>query len=127
MAFAASSRLLDWLAVGVGATLGLTTGVTAGTFVGNSSRIADTLVLSTDLDSSMILVPHFGVQIEPPPWRGFSLTAHAPQKQDMINGLDSYLPNGDFQSANRSVVLMCAPRGAPATNYRVGVSVSIRL
>ena len=109
MAMAASSRLLDWLAIGVGATLGLTTGVTAGTFVGNSTRIAETLTLSTDLESSMVFAPHFGAQIEPTSWLGFSLTAHSPQKQDMINGLDSYLPNGDFQRANRSVVLAWMP------------------
>jgi hypothetical protein len=109
MAMAASSRLLDWLAVGVGATLGLTTGVTAGTFVGNSARIAQTLVLSTALESSMVFAPHFGAQIEPTSWLSFSLTAHAPQKQDMVNVLDSYLPNGDFQRANRSVVLAWMP------------------
>jgi len=109
MAFAASSRLFDWLAIGMGATLGLTNRVTAGTFVGNSARIAQTLVLSTALESSMVLAPHFGVQIEPTPWLGFSVTAHAPQKQDMINVLDSYLPNGDFQRANRDVVLAWMP------------------
>jgi long-chain fatty acid transport protein len=109
MAMAASSRLLDWLAVGVGATLGLTTGVTAGTFVGNSARIAQSLVLSTALESSMIFAPHVGALIEPTSWLSFSLTAHAPQKQDMINVLDSYLPNGDFQRANRSVVLAWMP------------------
>ncbi|HTU58722.1 MAG TPA: hypothetical protein VMF89_09815, partial [Polyangiales bacterium] len=81
MAFAASSRLFDWLAIGVGATLGLTNRVTAGTFVGNSARIAQTLVLSTALESSMVLAPHLGAQIEPTPWLGFSLTVHAPQKQ----------------------------------------------
>jgi long-chain fatty acid transport protein len=109
MAFAASSRLLDWLAVGIGATLGLTNRVTAGTFIGNSARVGQSLVLSTALESSMVLSPHFGVQIEPKPWLGFSLTLHAPQKQDMINVLDSYLPNGDFQRANRDVVLAWMP------------------
>ena len=109
MALAASSRLLDWLAIGVGTTIGLTTAVRAGTFVGNSNRIAETLVLSTDLDATLIVAPHFGLQIEPISWLGFSLTAHAPQKQDMINGLDNYLPNGDFQRADRSVVLDWMP------------------
>jgi long-chain fatty acid transport protein len=109
MAFAASSRLFDWLSVGIGATLGLTNRVTAGTFIGNSVKVAQTLVLSTALESSMVLSPHFGVQIEPKPWLGFSLTLHAPQKQDMINVLDSYLPNGDFQRANRDVVLAWMP------------------
>jgi hypothetical protein len=109
MAVAASSRLLDWLAIGVGATIGLTTGVKAGTFVGNSDRIAQSLVLSTDLDATLALAPHFGVQIEPTSWLGVSLTAHAPQKQDMINGLDNYLPNGDFQRAERTLVLDWMP------------------
>ncbi|HET8937184.1 MAG TPA: hypothetical protein VFN67_27270 [Polyangiales bacterium] len=109
MAFAVGSRLLDWLAIGVGATLGLTNSVTAGTFIGNSSRVAQTLVLATDLQASLTLAPHFGVQIEPTPWLAFSLTAHSPQKQEMGAGLVNFLPNGDLQEATRSVVLDWMP------------------
>lgn len=109
MAFAAGSRVLDWLAVGVGATLGLANTVVAGTFIGNSSQVAKTLVLSTDLEASLTFSPHFGLQLEPAPWLAFSLTAHAPQKQEMIAGLVNFLPNGDLQDATRTVVLDWMP------------------
>jgi hypothetical protein len=109
MAFALGSRVLDWLAIGAGATLGLSNGVTAGTFIGNSSRVAETLVLSTDLQASLTFAPHVGVLIEPTPWLAFSLTAHSPQKQEMEAGLVNFLPNGDLQEATRLVVLDYMP------------------
>lgn len=109
MAFAVGSRLLDWLAIGMGATLGITNSVTAGTFIGNSSRVAETLVLATDLQAALSFAPHFGVQIEPTSWLAFSLTAHSPQKQEMGTGLVNFLPNGDLQEATRSIVLDWMP------------------
>jgi long-chain fatty acid transport protein len=105
----AGSQLLDWLAIGAGVSLNLTNEVAAATFVGNSSRIAETLQLSTRLQAKTSVSPYFGAQISPLPALQLSLTAHAPKQTNMDMDLSTYLPNGDLQTATRKVVLDYMP------------------
>lgn len=109
LAFGAGSQLLDWLAIGLGLTLSLTNTADAATYVGNSSQIAESLQLSTDVEVSMGVAPHAGVLITPSAGLDFSLTAHSPQKMDIVTGFSTFLPNGDLQRAERTATLAWLP------------------
>jgi long-chain fatty acid transport protein len=109
LAFGAGSQLLDWLAFGVGATLNLTNSADAGTFVGNSAQIPDTLQLSTKIKVSTGISPYFGFAMTPVDRLDISVTAHTPQKMEIVTGFSTFLPNGDLQRADRTATLAWEP------------------
>jgi long-chain fatty acid transport protein len=130
LAFGAGSQLLDWLALGAGLTLSLTNTADAATYVGNSGQIAESLQLSTEIEVSMGVAPHVGVLITPFAGLDISLTAHSPQKMDIVTGFSTFLPNGDLQRAERTATLAWMPWTFAAgaqfdflrnTSHRLGV------
>jgi long-chain fatty acid transport protein len=133
MAFAASSQLFDWLSVGVGVTLSLTNSADAGTYVGNSAMIPETLLLNTKIEVSTGVAPNFGIVVTPLAGLDLSLTVHTPQKLEIVTGFATFLPNGDLQRAERTATLAWEPwmlaLGAQydfvrSTLHRMGVVVS---
>jgi long-chain fatty acid transport protein len=109
MAFGASSQVLEWLAVGVGATLSLANKADAGTFVGDSGRIPETLLLNTKVEVSTGVAPNFGAVLTPLPGLEISLVAHSPQKMEIVTSFSTFLPNGDLQRADRTATLAYEP------------------
>jgi long-chain fatty acid transport protein len=109
LAFGASSQVLDWLALGVGVTLSLTNTADAGTYVGDSAHISETLQLSTEIEVSTGFAPNFGAVLTPLPGLEVSLVAHAPQKMEIVTGFSTFLPNGDLQRADRTATLAYEP------------------
>jgi len=105
----ASSQVTDWLSLGVGVTLSLTNSADAGTFVGNSAQIAETLQLSTKIKVAIGVAPIFGAVITPIEGLEISVTAHAPQKLEIETGFSTFLPNGDMQRADRTATLAYEP------------------
>jgi hypothetical protein len=109
LAFAAGSQLTSWLSIGVGVTLSLTNSADAGTYVGNSAMIPDTLLLNTKIKVSTGVAPNFGAVITPFEGLDISLTVHTPQKLEIITGFATFLPNGDLQRADRTATLAWEP------------------
>lgn len=109
LAFGASSQLLDWLSIGVGVTLSLTNSADAGTYVGNSDMIAETLQLDTQVKVSTGVAPNIGLVATPTDGLDISLTVHSPQKLQIVTGFSTYLPNGDLQHAERTATLAWEP------------------
>lgn len=102
LAFGAGTHPLRWLSLGVSFTLSLGNSANAVTYVGNSAKLEETLQLSTKVDVSANLAPHFGALIEPIESLHIALTLHTPQKMVIDTGFGTYLPNGDLQYAQRS-------------------------
>lgn len=117
LAFGVSSQVLEWLALGVGVTLSLTNEADAGTYVGDSSRISETLQLSTEIEVSTGVAPNFGAVLTPLPGLEVSLVAHAPQGMEIVTGFSTFLPNGDLQRADRTATLAYEP-------WKLGLGVS---
>ena len=109
MAFGAGSQLTKWLSVGVGVTLSLTNTAEAGTYVGNSAMIPETLLLNTQIKVSTGVAPNFGVVLTPIEGLDISLTVHTPQKLEIVTGFATFLPNGDLQRADRTATLAWEP------------------
>ena len=133
MAFGAGSQLLPWLYLGVGVTLSLTNTADATTYVGNSAMIAETLLLNTKVEVSTGLSPNLGLLVSPFDGLDLSLTAHMPQKLEIVTGFATFLPNGDLQRAERTTTLAWEPwmisLGAQydfikSAGHRLGVVVS---
>ncbi len=101
LAFGAGTHPLRWLSLGVSFTLSLGNAANAVTYVGNSAKLKETLQLSTRVDVSASVAPHFGALIEPIKTLHIALTAHSPQKMVIDTGFGTYLPNGDLQYARR--------------------------
>jgi len=51
------------------------------------------------------MAPHFGAVITPVDGFDISLTAHSPQKMEIVTGFSTFLPNGDLQRADRTATL----------------------
>lgn len=109
LAFGASTQLLRWLSLGVGVTLSLTNTADATTYVGNSAMIAETLRLDTNIQVSTGVAPNVGVMLTPLAGLDISLTAHSPQRMEIVTGFATFLPNGDLQRAERTAVLAWEP------------------
>lgn len=109
LAFGAGSQVTDWLSLGVGVTLSLTNTAEAGTFVGNSSKIGETLLLDTNIKVATGVAPNLGAVLMPLEGLEVSLTVHAPQKMEIVTGFSSFLPNGDLQRADRTATLAWEP------------------
>lgn len=109
LAFGASSQVLDWLSLGAGVTLSLANSADAGTFVGNSAMIAETLQLETQINVSTGIAPYFGAVVTPLAGLDVSLTVHTPQKMEIETGFSTFLPNGDLQRALRTSTLAWEP------------------
>ena len=93
LAFGAGSQILPWLSIGVGVTLSLTNSADAGTYVGNSAMIPETLLLNTQIKVSTGVAPNFGAVITPFDGLDISLTVHTPQKLEISTGFATFLPN----------------------------------
>lgn len=100
-ALSAGSQVFDWLALGIGAALSLKTVADAGTYVGNSARISETLQLSTKLSVPLGVSPFFGAVLTPLAGLDVSLTVHTPQEMELDMAVSTFLPNGDLQRARR--------------------------
>jgi long-chain fatty acid transport protein len=109
LAFGASSQVTDWLALGAGVTLSLTNSAEAGTFVGNSAMIPETLQLETQIKVSTGIAPYFGAVATPIDGLDLSLTVHTPQDMEIATGFSTFLPNGDLQRAARTATLAYEP------------------
>jgi len=109
LSFGAGSQVLDWLAVGVGVTLNLANTADAGTFVGNSAMIPETLQLETKIKVSTGIAPYFGAVVTPLEGLDVSVTVHTPQKMEITTGFSTFLPNGDLQRADRKSTLAWEP------------------
>ncbi len=101
LAFGAGSQITKWLAFGVSFTLGLTNGADAGAYVGNGTKIPQTLQLSTQVDVSANVSPHFGLLLEPLDDLDLTFTLHSPQKMEINTGFGISQPSGDSQYAYR--------------------------
>jgi long-chain fatty acid transport protein len=102
LAFGAGSRPLRWLSLGVSFTLSLGNSADAGTYVGNSAKLGQTLQLSTKIDVAASVSPHAGLVVEPIETLHIALTVHSPQQMVINTRFGTYLPNGDLQYAERS-------------------------
>lgn len=109
LAFGAGSQIFEWLSIGVGVTLSLTNSADAGTYVGNSAMIPETLLLNTQIKVSTGVAPNFGAVLTPVDGLDISLTVHTPQKLEIATGFATFLPNGDLQRADRTAVLAWEP------------------
>lgn len=109
LAFGASSQLLDWLSVGVGVTLSLTNSADAGTYVGNSDMIAESLQLDTKIKVNTGVAPILSANLTPIDGLDIGLTAHTPQKLEVATRFSTFLPNGNLQSADRTATLAWEP------------------
>lgn len=101
LAFGAGSKPLDWLSLGISFTLSLGNTANASTYVGNSAKLDETLLLSTKVDVSASVSPHGGILIEPIDSLDIAFTVHSPQKMVIDTSFGTYLPNGDLQWARR--------------------------
>lgn len=102
LAFGAGSRIWDGLSIGLSFTLGLSNGADAGAYVGNSSMLAETLQLSTEVDVAASVSPHVGLSYDRDDGYSVSFTLHSPQKVEIETEFGIYLPNGDLQRAKRT-------------------------
>lgn len=109
LAFGVGSQVTDWLALGVGVTLSLTNSANAGTFVGNSAQIGQTLLLDTGIKVTTGVAPDLGAVVTPIEGLTGSLTIHTPQKMEIKTGFSTFLPNGDLQRADRPSTLAWEP------------------
>jgi long-chain fatty acid transport protein len=109
LAFGASSQLLDWLSVGVGVTLSLTNSADAGTYVGNSDMIAQSLQLDTKIKVMTGVAPIMSANITPVDGLNIGLTVHTPQKLEVATRFSTFLPNGNLQAADRTATLAWEP------------------
>jgi len=109
LSFGASSQLTDWLALGVGVTLSLANSADAGTYVGNSDMIAETLQLDTKIKVVTGVAPILGAALTPIDGLDVSLTVHTPQKMEVATRFSTFLPNGNLQSADRTATLAWEP------------------
>lgn len=102
LAFAGSSQVTDWLAVGLSFTLGLKNIASAGTYISNANDTEGTLNLSTEVDVKTSVSPHLGVVATPIDDLDLALTVHSPQKFVIETGFAALLPNGNLQQAVRT-------------------------
>jgi len=109
LSFGASSQLLDWLSLGVGVTLSLTNSADAGTYVGNSDMIAETLQLATKIKVMTGVAPIMSANITPVEGLDIGLTVHTPQKLEVATRFSTFLPNGNLQAADRTATLAWEP------------------
>lgn len=109
LAFGGASQVTKWLSLGAGVTLSLANSADAGTYVGNSAQIPETLQLDTRIKVSTGVAPHFGATLTPIEGLDVSVTAHTPQKMEIVTGFSTFLPNGDLQRADRTSTLAWEP------------------
>lgn len=109
LAFGAGSKLTDWLSLGLNFTLNLSNTADAGTYVGDSGNLNETLLLSTKIKASVGIAPHFAVLLEPIDALDVSVTVHTPQKMEIEAATGIYLANGNSQSTTRKSVLSWLP------------------
>lgn len=109
LALGTGVRVFDWLSLGASFTLNLSNDATGSTYVGNAGNLQGTLLLSTEVESSIGVAPHFAVLIEPIDRLDISVTLHTVQKLEINAGAGTFLANGDSQVANRSNVHSWVP------------------
>ncbi|MDD9941608.1 MAG: hypothetical protein OXU20_11250 [Myxococcales bacterium] len=104
LAFGTGVRATDWLSLGLSVTLNLLNGARASTYVGDSAFLDETLLLSTEVDASIGVAPHFSVLLEPLERLSASLVVHTPQKFEITADSGTFLANGNSQRAKRTNV-----------------------
>jgi long-chain fatty acid transport protein len=109
LGFGTGLRVFDWLSLGLSFTLNLANDATGSTYVGNAGDLQGTLLLSTEVDSSIGVAPHFAALFEPLDRLDISVTVHTVQKLEINAGAGTFLANGDSQLANRSNVHYWVP------------------
>ncbi len=102
LAFGAGGRVWKRLYVGMSFTLGLNNSASASAYVGNSTKLEETLELSTRVDVETTVSPHVGLNYEPTDRSQLSFTVHSPQRVVIDTEFGIYLPNGDLQFARRT-------------------------
>lgn len=105
----AGSQVTDWLALGLGMSLSLSTDGTANSFIADSSRLNQTVQLSTEVDVDVGAAPYAGVALTPLPALTLALTAHMPQEMRTDATIMTLLANGDRQVVERAGVQAWQP------------------
>jgi len=108
-AFGLGSRVNEHVSLGLGASLSLSNNATAATYIGDSSRLGDTLLLSPTVRVVASVSPHFSLQAAPIDGLSLSATVHAPEKLDTTTTTISLLANGDRQIVERVAIQAWQP------------------
>ena len=104
LAFATGLKVVDWLSVGLSFTLNLSNDAQATSYVSNPGNLGETLLLSTRVDSSIGMAPHFSVLLEPIDTLDISVVLHTPQKLEIVADAVNYTAIGELSNALRTNV-----------------------
>ncbi|MDD9933265.1 MAG: hypothetical protein OXT09_06675, partial [Myxococcales bacterium] len=102
LAFGTGIRATDWLSLGLTFTLNLLNDARASTYVGNAGNLSESLLLSTEVDASIGMAPHFSALLEPIDTLDVSVVVHTPQMLEITADSGTFLANGDSQRAKRT-------------------------
>jgi hypothetical protein len=104
LALGAGSQITDWLALGFGMSLALSNTGVVDNFIGDSSRLDETVQLSPEVDVDVGVSPYFGVTVQPVPALSLGATVHAPEQMRTDATVITLLANGDRQVVERPAV-----------------------
>lgn len=118
-AVALGSRPLDWLSLGAGVDISLTTEAKAAVYVPDAAD-QRRIFLNPDIDVNASIVPYFGLETRPIPALGLTATAHLPVGSDTDGRNDVRFFNFTYEDGEDSVVqLYKTTQGS--TPLRVGL------
>ena len=100
LALGGAFRVLPELAIGLGASLNLTNGASASTYVQDSTNY-DTLLLNSDVGVHVALAPHVGVRWKAAPWLRIAGAVHAAQSLVIETDVGATLPSGAQSTTHR--------------------------
>ncbi|HEY0705153.1 MAG TPA: hypothetical protein VGG33_00045 [Polyangia bacterium] len=98
LAFGLGARVSPRLSLGASATLSLRTVATTPTYVTDVGNF-QSIVVDSKVDVSMALAPHVSAVFAATPGTRLSVTAHSPQKLEIVTDFSFLLVNGLEQSA----------------------------
>jgi len=104
LALGTGMKVVDWLSLGASFTLSLSNIANGSTYVGDSSNLDATLLLSTKVDAAVGFAPHFSALLEPFEALDISLTVHSPQMLEIVADSGTFLANGNSQVASRTSI-----------------------
>ena len=104
LALGGGVQVTNWLSLGASFTLSLSNNANGATFVGDSSNLDATLLLSTKVNAAVGFAPHVSALIEPLDGLDISLTLHSPQMLEINADSGTFLGTGTKQVASRSNV-----------------------
>ncbi|HEY6557708.1 MAG TPA: hypothetical protein VI072_10560 [Polyangiaceae bacterium] len=108
LAFGLGSQIVERLSVGVSATLNLTNEADARTYVRDPIDYNE-LFVSTNVEVSASVSPHFGVVYDALDWLRLSGTVHSEQKFTIDTGISAALPSGQESDTTRTSVHSILP------------------